>query len=187
MPSAVTQLELRASSFNGKTSTYVINSLNHSVVPENFNYEELSKIAKSIEIFEDFSNGIQDWIARHGGISTYKFQDPSLKLNGKKLQNHCESSGPKTHDLYANIQPLYWQRKKQVNFFCNKIIDGTNWQEVIIEARDFQTHDKNNKKELEWQRIANFSLSIMDLKSKKKVDLSNGQRLQYIKSIELID
>ena len=74
------------------------------------------------------------------------------------------------------------KEKTQVNFFCNKVIDGTNWQEVIIETKDFQTHDKNNKKELEWHRIANFSLSIMDLKSKKKVDLSSNQRSKYIKS-----
>ena len=45
-------------SLNGNTSTYVINSLSHSIIPKHFDYKELSKLAKDTKIFEDFSNGI---------------------------------------------------------------------------------------------------------------------------------
>jgi len=48
----------------GETSTFVLNSLEQSVVPEKVNLEALAKLPKTRTVFEDFKNGIQDWSTR---------------------------------------------------------------------------------------------------------------------------
>ena len=79
----------------GETSTFVLNSVEQSVVPDSVNLEVTGEIAETRTVFEDFSNGIQDWSTRdQRSIKTYKFQSPDLdRSNNKKLSLTIDPQG----------------------------------------------------------------------------------------------
>jgi hypothetical protein len=73
---------------HAQTSTFALNSLEHSIVPETVDLQLLAKMEKTRTVFEDFENGIRDWSSRDGrSIKTYKFQSPDLDVsNDKRLR-----------------------------------------------------------------------------------------------------
>ena len=179
-------LKKEGQSLKGATSTYVVNALEHSLIPEDFKYENLKQLAKETEVFEDFKQGTQDWYNRSGNLSTYKFQNPALNLKGKKLCLNLNPGGKKYLISMNTSSRFLGLRRDQSNYFFNKVITGNEWQKIIVSPEDFKTHDKKTEEKLEWEKVVTFTLSIMDMESKQKVDLTSEKRKQLLQSIDLV-
>lgn len=175
-----TQLE------RGGTSTFALNSIEQSIIPESIDLASLSKLPKTRTVFEDFKNGIQDWSTRdQRTIKTYKFQSPDLdRSNSKKLSLTIDPRG-KRLSLRLNAGSSFLSRKDNLgNFSFAKRVEGQGTREVVIGREDFKSAEG---KMIEWAKIATFEITIVDVETKDKLDLTSqaGHKvLQLIKMVE---
>jgi dienelactone hydrolase len=170
----------------GETSTFVLNSVEQSLVPDAVNLESLANIPKTRIVFEDFGNGIQDWSTRdQRSIKTYKFQSPDLDLsNGKKLSLTIDPHG-KRLSLRLGVGSSFLSRRNNLgNFSFVKRVQGQGPQEVIVSREDFKSADG---KTLEWSKIATFEITIVDEETKQKIDLTTHIGYAILKLISLGD
>ncbi|MDG2223509.1 MAG: dienelactone hydrolase family protein [Rubripirellula sp.] len=175
-----TQLE------RGETSTFTLNSVEHSIVPENVDLQALAKLPKTRAVFEDFSHGIQDWSTRdQRSIKTYKFQSPDLdRSNSKKLALAIDSNG-KRLSMRLNIGSGFLSRKDNLgNFSFVQEIEGQGNQEIIVSRDDFKSADG---KTLEWSKVSTFEITIVDRDSRAKLDLTTKDGHAVLRSIKLVD
>jgi hypothetical protein len=68
-------------SFDGRTSTYTITSREQVHLPSEWKLENLKTLATSDEFLPSFERGWGD--SPNGGLTTYKFRDPKMRLPGK--------------------------------------------------------------------------------------------------------
>ena len=68
-------------SFDGRTSTYTITSREQVHLPTEWKLENLKTLATSDELLPSFARGWGD--SPIGGVITYKFRDPEMRLPGK--------------------------------------------------------------------------------------------------------
>jgi hypothetical protein len=170
----------------GETSTFVLNSVEHSHVPEVVDLKRLTMVPKSRTVFEDFSNGIQDWSSRdQRTIKTYKFQSPDLdRDNAKRLSVTIDPQG-KRLALRLGIKSGFLNRPDNLgDFSFAKSISGDGPQELLIRREDFKSA---NNKTLEWSKIATFEVMIIDLESKEKLDLTSPKGHAVLQVIKLVD
>ncbi len=170
----------------GETSTFVLNSLEQSIVPDAVNLEALISIPRTRTVFEDFSNGVQDWSTRdQRSIKTYKFQTPNLdRSDTKKLALTIDPHG-KRLSLRLNVGSSFLNRKDNLgNFSFVKRISGKGPQEIVISREEFTSADGNT---LEWSKIATFEVTIVDEKTKQKLDLASNAGHPFLRLIELVD
>jgi len=57
-------------------------------------------------------------------------------------------------------------------------------RELVIAAADFKNTDK---KKLEWSKIATFEITLIDEKTRGKIDLTSPEGHAILKQIRLID
>ncbi len=170
----------------GETSTFVLNSVEQSVVPESVNLESLAKIPKSRSVFEDFSGGIQDWSTRdQRSIKTYMFQSPDLDLsNNKKLSLTIDPHG-KRLSLRLNAGSRFLGRADNLgDFSYAKRVEGQDSQEVVISRNEFKSADG---KTLEWSKIATFEITIVDEETRDKLDLTSKEGHAVLQLIKMVD
>lgn len=170
----------------GQAETFVLNSLEHSLVPESVNLEALATLPKTRTIFEDFRHGIQDWSTRdQRSIKTYKFQSPDLdRSNNKKLALTIDPQGQRL-TLRLNAESKFLSRKDNLGeFVCVKSISGEGSQEVIVERDDFTS---SGKLPLEWSKIATLEVTIIDPKNRAKLDLTSPQGHAILKEIRMVE
>jgi len=170
----------------GETSTFVLNSVEQSIVPESVNLQALAKLPKIRTAFEDFSNGIQDWSTRdQRSIKTYKFQSPELvRSNTKKLSLTIDPQGKRLL-LRLNAGSKFLSRQNNLGDFSSvKSISGDGPQEVIIHREDFRSTDE---KMLEWSKIATFEITILDAATKQKIDLTSKAGHAVLQRILLVN
>ncbi|MCA9139686.1 MAG: acetylxylan esterase [Planctomycetales bacterium] len=171
---------------HGETSTFVLNSLEHSHVPEVVDLNRLTMLPKSRKVFEDFSNGIQDWSTRdQRTIKTYKFQSPDLdRSNDKKLSLSIDPQG-KRLAVRLGVESSFLNRPDNLGKFSYaKNINGDGLQELLIRREDFKSADN---KTLEWSKIATFEITMIDLESKAKLELASPQGHAVLRAIKLVD
>ncbi|MAE40162.1 MAG: hypothetical protein CML07_04455 [Psychrobacter sp.] len=170
----------------GETSTFVLNSVEQSIVPESVNLQALAMIPKTRTVFEDFSNGIQDWSTRdQRTIKTYKFQSLDLdRSNSKKLSLTIDSQG-KRLSLRLSVGSSFLSRKNNLgNFSFTKRVHGEGPQEIVIGRDDFKSTDG---KTLEWAKIATFEITLVDEETKAKLDLTSQEGYAVLQAIMLVD
>lgn len=170
----------------GETSTFVLNSVEQSIVPESVNLQALAKLPKIRTTFEDFSNGIQDWSTRdQRSIKTYKFQSPELvRSNTKKLSLTIDPQGKRLL-LRLNAGSKFLSRQNNLGDFSSvKSISGDGPQEVLIRREDFRSTDKQM---LEWSKIATFEITILDETTKQKIDLTSKAGHAILQRILLVN
>ncbi len=170
----------------GETSTFVLNSVEHSHVPETIDLKRLTMLPKSRKVFEDFRNGIPDWSTRdQRSIKTYKFQSPDLdRANDKTLSLTIDPQG-KRLALRLAVGSSFLNRPDNLgDFSFAKSISGEGPQEFLVRREDFKNADN---KTLEWSKIATFEVTIIDLESKAKVDLTSSKGHTVLKEIKLVD
>ena len=170
----------------GETSTFVLNSVEQSMVPETVNLQALAMIPKTRTVFEDFSNGIQDWSTRdQRTIKTYKFQSPDLDhSNTKKLSLTIDPQG-KRLSLRLSVGSSFLSRKNNLgNFSFAKRVHGVGPQQIVIGRDDFKSTDG---KTLEWSKIATFEITIVDEETKDKIDLTSKAGHDVLQLIKMVD
>ena len=170
----------------GETATFTLNSVEQTLVPETVNLESLAMIPKTRTVFEDFSDGIQDWSTRdQRTIKTYKFQSPDLdRSNAKKLSLTIDPNG-KRLSLRLSVGSRFLSRKDNLgNFSYAKSIRGQGPREVVIGRDDFKSADG---KTLQWSKIATFEVTIVDEETRGKLDLTSKEGFAVLQSIRLVD
>jgi len=170
----------------GETSTFALNSVEHSIVPESINLESLKKLARPSAVFEDFRDGIRDWSTRdQRTIKTYKFQSPELdRSNARKLSLTINPQG-KRLTLRLNAESRFLSRKDNLGSFSyTRRIRGQGTQEVVIGRDEFKSADG---KTLEWSKIATFEITIVDEETKGKLDLTSKEGHAVLQLIRLVD
>ena len=170
----------------GETSTFVLNSLEHSLVPEHVDLTALAKIPKTGCVIDEFRNGVQDWSTRDGRtIRTYKFQNPSLdRSNDKKLSLSIDPQGRKLA-VRLNIDSKFLSQPDNLGDFtyATRVV-GDGPQELIISRDDFRS---DAGKTLEWSKVAAFEITIIDESTRQKVDLTARDGHAVLQRIELVD
>lgn len=177
----------------GSTKTFVVNSAEHSHIPEDIDLTTFDQLPKS-GLIDDFSHGMANWgYARKGALQTYKFQDPQLDtrpgnqlaitLDLKPGQNaliSLDASG-KYNDPDNEIGTFHYERK----------LSGNGPQIILIEAKDFNKGKQRkgkigNDRPLEWSKITTFAMTFTDTKTKRKIKLVGPEGGGVLKRIELV-
>ncbi|MEZ6126619.1 MAG: dienelactone hydrolase family protein [Planctomycetaceae bacterium] len=176
---------------HGETTTFVLNSQEHTLVPPTVDLKALSTFPKTGSMIDDFSNGIQNWSSRDGRtIKTYRFQDPGLdRSNNKKLSLTIDPQGRKLA-LRLNVDSKFLSQPDNLGDFTYAArIQGNGPQQVIISREDFQNSDGNkaNHRILEWSKVATFEITITDETTKTRLQLTSIPESRVIRRIELVD
>jgi dienelactone hydrolase len=175
-------------SLQGKTSTLTLNSLEHSIIPENVDLAELAKLKGSQLVFEDFGHGLKDWAVREGGrsITTYKFQSPEFDFSNDKKLSFLIDPGGRKLSLNLQVDSRFLSQGLDLGGFSfSRSIEGDGPQEIVIDRHDFKSK-KSPDKTLEWSKITRFYLSIVDKASKTKIDLTSEEGRGILKKISLV-
>jgi hypothetical protein len=169
----------------GETSTMVLNSLEHSFVPESIDLGSLGRMAKTT-VFEDFGNGIQDWSTRdRRSIKTYKFQSPFLdRSNTRKLALTIDPGG-KRLAIRLNAGSKFLSRKDNLGDFTFATrVEGEGEREVLIDRHDFKGPED---KTLEWSKVASLEITILSEETREKLDLTSPEGRQVLRRIEMAE
>ena len=171
---------------HGETSTFVLNSVEQSIVPEVVDLNALAQIPKSRTVFEDFSNGIQDWSTRdQRSIKTYKFQSPDLdNSNNKKLALTIDPQGKQLSLRLSASSKFLDQNDNLGDFSYSKLVKGEKPLKVLIDRTEFKSGDD---KALEWSKIATFTVTIVDTTTRQTVILTSKEGQLILQRIELVD
>lgn len=176
----------------GTSSTIVVNSLEQLIVPEHVDLKALTRIHNGNTVIYDFKGGFQDWAVREGGqlIRTYKFQSPEVdRSNDRKLLLRIDPRGRKLSLRLSTGSRFLQSQLIQGSFSLARSVEGNGPQNVVIDRKDFKVSGKKGKagEVFEWSRITRFDLSILDLKTKQKVDLTSKEGRSMLKLIALVD
>ena len=168
---------------NGETATFTLNSDELVYVPENFNISNLEKISTGQRFFEDFSEGLVNWVPRNGSIVSYKFQDPKLRINNdQKLCFNIDPKGKKLN-LILSVDSKFLSRGQSLGDFRTvKSFSGDGLQKISVGVENFKS---NENKKLEWSKITRFTVSLREADSGKVINLFSDEGLSYLKSIEI--
>lgn len=170
----------------GETNTFVLNSEEQSFIPDSINLSSLVNLADPALVFEDFSNGSRDWSSRdQRSIKTYKFQNPKIDRSpNKKLSIQIDPKGRQLA-LRLNINSQFLSRENNLgNFSYTTRIAGDQPKEIVISTAEFKSADK---KKLDWSKIATFEVTLIDEKTRGKIDLTASEGHAILKQIRLID
>ncbi len=178
------QLDTPVSLERQETSTFALNSKEHWLIPELVDLKQLSKLPKTRLLFEDFSNGTQDWSSRdQRSITTYKFQSPDLdRSNDKQLEFQVNPSG-KRLSLRINASSKFLSQENNLgDFVFVKNIEGNQTQKITISRKDFKNVDG---KTLEWSKLSTFGITLIDRDNGQKIMLTTRAGQKFIPSIRL--
>jgi len=171
----------------GTTSTFTLNSLEQSILPEHVDLAALATLKKNQTVFEDFSNGLRDWAVREEGrmIRTRKFQSPEIDCaNDRKLLLRIDPGGRRLSLRLSASSRFLSSELNQGSFSLARNSEGHGPQDVVIDRNDFKSKDG---KVLEWSRITLFDLSILDLETKQKIDLTSKEGRSMLKLISWVN
>jgi hypothetical protein len=167
-----------------ETSTFALNSLEHSLIPKIVNLNQLSQLPKTRLVFEDFKQGTEDWSSRdQRSIKTYKFQATDLdRSNDNQLSIKINPLG-KRLALRLNAGSKFLSQENNLGeFVYTKEIESEQPQEIVITRRDFKNQEG---KTLEWAKIATFEVTLIDRETNQKVMLTSKPGQRFIESINL--
>ena len=169
---------------NGSTETITINSVEQIYEPKDLNLNAFSNIPKT-RLIDDFSQGTQNWATQNGSnLKGYIFQNPELDRSDDLAL--CLTINPQGKNLVLrlNTSSRFLGHGKDIgDFHANRKISGKETQKIVFTIDQF--NGKKNEP-LSWTAIVNFSISITDLESKQKLDLSGIDEPRYLQRIEMI-
>ncbi len=171
---------------NGETSTFSLNSLEHSLVPEKVSLEALLDVADPHEPVDDFENGFSNWSSRdQRTIKTYKFQSPRLdRKKTKKLAIIVNPRGKKVNVRLRTDSGFLSRPSNIGSFSAGKTVDGQGPQTIILGREDFKGPEG---KEFEWSKIATFEITVIDAATNQKIALMTDNGEKVLQLIELRD
>ena len=170
----------------GSTDTVVVNSREHVWMPEELDLTRLKTLARPDRVFEDFKNGFQDWSSRdQRTITTYKFQNPKLdRANTKRLAITLDPQDKRLVLRLKTSSKFLDRRSNQGDFSCQKVFSTGGPQTWIIDRQDFVGPEGVT---IEWDKVATFTLSLVDPEARQTLPLMTEQGQSYLKKIEMIN
>ncbi|MCX6858366.1 MAG: hypothetical protein NTV80_26095, partial [Verrucomicrobia bacterium] len=164
-------------SFDGRTSTYTITSREQVHLPSEWKLENLKTLATSDEFLPSFERGWGD--SPNGGLTTYKFRDPEMRLPGKDralrltLNGNTDSYGvrfriTKNHYL-TNVKAT------QHDYVANVLIKPGDTK-VVVALADFLDSKKQTMPD--WSNVSTLSLDV--IQKGKAISLSGNPILQSL-------
>jgi len=164
-------------SFDGKTSTYTITSREQVHLPTDWKLENLRALATSDEFLPSFERGWGD--SPTGGVITYKFRDPEMRLPGKDralrltLNGVTDSYGvrfriTKNHYL-TNV------KAPQQDYVANVLIKPGDTK-VVVGLADFLDSKKQTMPD--WSNISTLRLDV--IQNGKSIPLKGNPMLQSL-------
>ena len=169
----------------GSSKTFSINSKEAIHEPHDVDLKELSKLAGS-GLIEDFSNGTADWSSRNGdSITTYKLQSPMINRSNHKVLAFTIDPQGRDHTLRLRLGSSFLSRENNLgNFTFSTRLSGNGPQKILIDRTDFKSEKGT---ELEWAKVSTFNVTLVDLKQRETVRLTDPKTHSILKRIELID
>ena len=169
----------------GSSKTFSINSKEAIHEPHDVDLKELSKLAES-GLIEDFSNGTADWSSRNGdSITTYKLQSPMINRSNHKVLAFTIDPQGRDHTLRLRLGSSFLSRENNLgNFTFSTRLSGNGPQKILIDRTDFKSEKGT---ELEWAKVSTFNVTLVDLKQRETVRLTDPKTHSILKRIELID
>jgi hypothetical protein len=155
-----------AQSFGGETSTYTITSDEYVYLPEKIESNRLRAEAKNIPVFEDFDqHGFRDWgFSPHGGVSTYKFQDPDREIPGADQVLRVTVNVPREKLSYrfrvGRRSFLAGVKGPSETYFFSRNLKPSGPQELLLRVSDFV--DSKKKPMSDWKEISTFRFDVYD-------------------------
>ena len=145
----------------------------------------MSKLAGS-GLIEDFSNGTADWSSRNGdSITTYKLQSPMINRSNHKVLAFTIDPQGRDHTLRLRLGSSFLSRENNLgNFTFSTRLSGNGPQKILIDRTDFKSEKGT---ELEWAKVSTFNVTLVDLKQRETVRLTDPKTHSILKRIELID
>ena len=164
-------------SFDGRTSTYTITSREQVHLPTEWKLENLKTLATSDEFLPSFERGWGD--SPIGGVITYKFRDPEMRLPGKDralrltLTGVTESYGvrfriTKNHYLTDVKAPLQ-------DYVANVLIKPGDTK-VVFGLADFLDSKKQTMPD--WSNVSTLRLDF--IQKGKSIPLKGNPMLQAL-------
>ena len=174
----------------GSTKTFVLNSYEHTHVPEDIDLSAFDNLPKS-GLIDDFSHGTANWGSRgKPGFKTFKFQDPELDTSpGKKLAITLDLKQGQELLMSLDVDGRYNEPGIEIGKFNHtRNVSGNGPQTMLIETKDFKKAriKKENNKPLEWSKITTFAITLTDTKTKRKINLASPTGAEVLKRIELV-
>ena len=164
-------------SFDGRTSTYTITSREQVHLPTEWKLENLKTLAASDELLPSFERGWGD--SPIGGVITYKFRDPEMRLPGKDralrltLTSVTESYGvrfriTKNHYLTDVKAPPQ-------DYVANVLIKPGDTK-VVVGLADFLDSKKQTMPD--WSNVSTLTLEF--IQKGKSIPLKGNPMLQSL-------
>ena len=164
-------------SFDGRTSTYTITSREQVHLPTEWKLENLKTLATSDEFLPSFERGWGD--SPIGGVITYKFRDPEMRLPGKDralrltLNGNTESYGvrfriTKNHYLTDVKAPPQ-------DYVANVLIKPGDTK-VVFGLADFLDSKKQTMPD--WSNVSTLTLEV--IQKGKSIPLKGNTMLQSL-------
>jgi hypothetical protein len=177
----------------GSTKTFVVNSVEHSYIPEAIDLTAFDQLPKS-GLIDDFSHGLTNWgYARKGALQTYKFQDPELDTSpGNRLAITLGLKPDQELLLRLDLNGKYNDPDIEIGTFQHeRKLSGNGTHTIQLEAKDFKPGRKKKGKigddrPLEWSKISTFAITLTDTQTKRRVNLSGSGETGVLRRIELI-
>ena len=177
----------------GSTKTFVVNSVEHTYIPEDIDLTAFDQLPKS-GLIDDFSRGLTNWgTPRQGGSQTYKFQDPELDTSpGNRLAITLDLKPDQELLLRLDLNGKYNDPDKAIGTFqYERKLSGNGIHTIQLETKDFKQGRKRKGKigddrPLEWSKITAFAITLTDTKTKRKINLASPGGTEVLKRIELV-
>lgn len=169
----------------GETDTFTLNSQEQVWLPESVRLELLANLKQSSPVFEDFQNGLQDWASRDGRtLRTYKFQNPELDRSKDKELVITLDPMDRNLVLQLRAESQFLSRENNLGSFSySSPVKGPGRVQVRIRPEDFKGPEGRS---LEWDKIAAFELTLLNVSTRAKLQLTQPDELQVLKKIELV-
>lgn len=170
-------LDRERESFGGATSTFTITSTEQKHLPEQWKLETLRDRAESTEVFSTFGG---DWgVTRSGGLQTYKFQDPDMKIpaNDRTLRLKLKDVKEKLSVRFRVTKNKFLTGVKEPKEdFVASVLLQPGDTEVIVGAADF--HGSKKQEMTDWNNISTLTLEF--IQQGKSMHLKGNPMLQSL-------
>ncbi len=145
---------------SGKTSQFTLASTEQVHLPAAWKLENLAQLATSDEFLPTFVAG---WgLSPSGGLTTYKFRDPGMKLPGHDRALRLQLEGVRERiALRFRIEKNKFLSgvKAPPETYSANLLANPGETEVIVSVADFL--DAKNQAMADWNNIATLSLDLI--------------------------
>ena len=106
------------------------------------------------------------------------------RSNDKVLAFSINPQG-RDHTLRLRLGSSFLSRENNLGTFTfNTKVTGKGPQQVLINRKDFKSE---KDVELEWSKVSTFNVTLVDLKQRKALRLTDPKTNSILKRIELIE